>query len=103
MSETGNIFIYYFPSIYERQEVPRAYQNLKMHTYIVAYLLLHVLKKCWCQLPEDGDIITPKHVGTTKKSFLRHCDLTRLMASLFLGFIDHKQRRTTVGRTPLDE
>ena len=31
------------------------------------------------------------------------CDPTRVMASSFLRFLDHIQRRTTVGRTPLDE
>ena len=35
--------------------------------------------------------------------FLWRCDPTRVMASSFLRFIDHTQRRTTVGRTPLDE
>jgi len=30
-------------------------------------------------------------------------DPTRAMASSFLMFLDHTQRRTTVGRTPLDE
>jgi len=25
--------------------------------------LLYVVKKFWCQLPEDGEIIAPKHVG----------------------------------------
>ena len=35
--------------------------------------------------------------------FLWRCDPTRVMASLFLMFLDHTQRRTTVGRTPLDE
>ena len=34
---------------------------------------------------------------------LRRCDPTQVMASSFLRFIDHTQRRTTVGRTPLDE
>jgi hypothetical protein len=34
--------------------------------------------------------------------FLWRCDPTRVMAS-FLGFLDHTQRRTTVGRTPLEE
>ena len=28
---------------------------------------------------------------------------TRAMASLFLRFLDHTQRRATVGKTPLDE
>ena len=34
---------------------------------------------------------------------LWHCDPMRVMASSFLRFLDHTQRRTTVGRTPLDE
>jgi len=34
--------------------------------------------------------------------FLWRCDPTRVMVS-FLMFLDHTQRRTTVGRTPLDE
>ena len=35
--------------------------------------------------------------------FLWRCSQTRAMASSFLRFLDHTQRRTTVGRTPLDE
>ena len=35
--------------------------------------------------------------------FLWRCGPTRAMASSFLRFLDHKQRRITVGRTPLDE
>ena len=35
--------------------------------------------------------------------FLWRCSPTRAMASSFLRFLDHTQRRTTVGRTPLDE
>ena len=31
------------------------------------------------------------------------CDPTRVIVSSFLRFLDHTQRRTTVGRTPLDE
>ena len=34
---------------------------------------------------------------------LWRCDPTRVMASSFLRFLDHTQRRTTVGRTPVDE
>jgi hypothetical protein len=34
---------------------------------------------------------------------LWRCDQTRVMASSFLKLLDHTQRRTTVGRTPLDE
>ena len=35
--------------------------------------------------------------------FLWRCDPTRVMASSFLRFLDHTQRRTTVGRTPPGE
>ena len=28
-------------------------------------LLLYVIKKFWCQLPEDGEIIVPKQVAAT--------------------------------------
>jgi hypothetical protein len=35
--------------------------------------------------------------------FLWPCDPTPFMASSFMRFLDHTQRRTTVGRTPLDE
>ena len=35
--------------------------------------------------------------------FLWLCGPTRAMASSFLRFLDHTQRRTTAGRTPLDE
>ena len=43
--------------------------------------------------------------GSSRKVcfFLWRCDPTRVMASLFLRFLDHTQRRSTVGRTPLDE
>ena len=34
---------------------------------------------------------------------LWRCDPTRVMAFSFLRFLDHTQRRTTVGRTPQDE
>ena len=34
---------------------------------------------------------------------LWRCDPTRVMASSFLRFLDHTQRRITFGRTPLDE
>jgi hypothetical protein len=37
------------------------------------------------------------------KFFMWRCDPTRVMVSSFLRFLDHTQRRTTVGRTPLDE
>jgi hypothetical protein len=46
----------------------------------------------------------PKMVSKTQYFFfVLHCDTTRAMASSFMRFPDHAQRRTTVGRTPLDE
>ena len=35
--------------------------------------------------------------------FLWRCGPMQAMASSFLRFLDHTQRRITVGRTPLDE
>jgi len=35
--------------------------------------------------------------------FLWRCDPTRVMVSSFMRFLDHTQRRSTVGRTPMDE
>jgi len=35
--------------------------------------------------------------------FLWFCDPTRIMAPSFFRFLDHTQRHTTVGSTPLDE
>ena len=43
------------------------------------------------------------HIKRTSLFFLWRCDPTRLMSSSFLMFLDHTQRHTTVGRTPLDE
>jgi len=39
----------------------------------------------------------------TKYFFLWRCGPTWAMASTFLRFLDHTQRRITVGRTPLEE
>jgi hypothetical protein len=36
-------------------------------------------------------------------SLMWGCDPTRVMAASFLMFLDHTQRRSTVGRTPLDK
>jgi hypothetical protein len=43
------------------------------------------------------------HYSTWWLFFLWGCDPTQVMSSLFLRFLDHTQRCTTVGRTPLDE
>ena len=39
----------------------------------------------------------------TNDIFFLRCDPTRVMVSSFLRFLNYIQRRTTVGRTPLDE
>ena len=52
-------------------------------------------------------LLTCSHSSTYRLQllffFLWRCDPTRVMANSFLMFLDHTQRRTTVGRTALDE
>jgi hypothetical protein len=80
---------------------------------------IHTLDTSWISFSgsnrEDTRIgIDDTHIkfyfnfSTTKFSFfnllfLWRCYPMRVMASSFLKFLDHTQRRTTVGRTPLDE
>jgi hypothetical protein len=47
--------------------------------------------------------LVPEYVIYFIIIFLWRCYTTRVMASSFLMFLDHTRRRTTVGRTPLDE
>jgi len=42
-------------------------------------------------------------LGSTSTFLLWRCDPTRVMVSLFLRFLYYTKRRTTVGRTPLNE
>jgi len=44
-----------------------------------------------------------KFKNSNCRFFLWCCDPALVMASSFLRFLDHTLRRTTVGRTPLDE
>ena len=37
--------------------------NVKYLRLLWPILFLYVSKKFWCQLPEDGEVIGPKHVG----------------------------------------
>ena len=50
-------------------------------------------------------MIYPVNISQVKFFFflLWRCDPMRVVAFSFLMFLDHIQRRTTVGRTPLDE
>jgi len=62
--------------IYSYKKCIYTYVYIYMHIYI--YILIHFF-------------------------FLWLCGPTRAMASSFMRFIDHTQRRTTVGMAPLDE
>jgi hypothetical protein len=62
--------------------------NYRIHNRRLLYSLFFIIP--------DGGLLTALF-------FLWRCDLTRVMASSFLRFLDHTQRRTAVGRTPLDE
>ena len=59
-------------------------------------------------LPDDG-VTAPKHVGAvlTLRQLMSYIYIYIYiyiyMERPFLMFLDHTQRRTTVGRTPLDE
>jgi len=46
---------------------------------------------------------TTNYVTSVFIFLLWRCDPTRVMASSFTKFLDHTQRRSTVGRTPPDE
>jgi hypothetical protein len=34
---------------------------------LLAVLLLYILKKFWCQLPENREMMAPKHIGAEYK------------------------------------
>jgi hypothetical protein len=51
---------------------------------------------------EGDEILKQEPLLHTKMAFT-YCDPTRVMASSFLRFLNHTQRRTTVGKTFLDE
>jgi len=42
-------------------------------------------------------------ISRVNNFFLWHCGPKLAMASIFLRFLDHTQRRITVARTPLEE
>jgi len=66
----------------------------------------HVWKTRGCQcsfrlLMVGG--VSPETCWASYNFFLWRCDPTRVMASSFTRFVDHTQRRTTFGKTPLDK
>ena len=68
-----------------------------------------VLQKCRYLIHHPAQRQMPEYNMPDLRSFdprfisLWRCGPTLAMASPFLRFLDHTQRRTTVGRTPLDE
>ena len=66
---------------------------------IIVYFYLHC---CTVHIVSSSSLLF-QLLHFTTLFFLWRCDPTRVMASSFLRFLDHTQRRTTVGRTPLDE
>jgi len=70
-------------------------------------LISHLYSGYWQQSPEESAVSSLAYRVTTQ--YVRiHLTLWRLMSYIymehpFLMFLDHTQRRSTVGRTPLDE
>jgi len=104
-----NPYILWNPNVHYRSReyaphVPLLSQLDPVHTPTSHFLKLH------------HNIILPSTPASSKWSIplsfphqrthpppLWRCGTTRTMASSFLRFLDHTQRRITVGRTPLDE
>ena len=92
---------------------------VKLKTYLICYLhhlLLLIAYFVYLSAVWKADWIYKtnfircclKYVQPTSKIhmmpfFMWRCDPTRVMASSYMRFLDHTQRRITVGRTPLDE
>jgi len=78
-------------------------------TFASDYGIFFFVSVCWwnCLLPYAMEHGNARHSTYRSVSigflFLRRCDPMRVMASSFLKFLDHTQRRTTVDRTPLNE
>ena len=62
--------------------------------------LLYVFKKFWCQLPEDGEIIAPKHVGSRQNILSVNYNIVHLfvLQNLFnsLSKLNHSRIQKTV-------
>jgi len=76
--------------------------NKALHDFTSRQLLLGYKIK-GCEMGGECGTNTVRKRLFSRFFFLWRCDPTRVMASSFLRYLDHTQRRTTVGRTPLDE
>ena len=89
---------------YVLSESPEQQSHLSFFSYSQ-----HSPKILYCNVHEAT--ASPKEIGHNQiffsffffLFFLWRCGPTRAMASSIMRFLDHTQRRTTVGRTPLDE
>jgi hypothetical protein len=112
------------PKIQEKKHTMcYAFLNVNFVTIIsnlakLAYCLHTIKRMCklfgWVLLiPKSSLILSPLRSSLHKPpkkpqnfsffKFLWRCGPTQTLASSFLRFLDHTQRRTIVGRTPLDE
>ena len=57
----------------------------------------------WIYLAQDRDRLRALVNDLTLRFLMSHIYIYIYMEHLFLMFLDHTQRRSTVGRTPLDE
>jgi len=87
---------------------PTDFLNINFHIFPSASRFFQVAS--FLQVSPLNPVSPPHTCHTTRPAhslicitfFLWRCDPTRVMASSFLMFLDHTQRRTSVGMTPLD-
>jgi len=79
------------------QESPDLWFKTTLYQVAVTYILYIYTDLCLYRLNNFG------RNWLDAFFLLWRCDPTRVMAFSFLRFLDHIQRRNTVGRTPLDE
>ena len=72
------------------------HHEFRVHVYIYIYIYIYM---CVCVCVCVGIYIYIYILFF----LLWRCNPPRVMPSSFLRFLDHTQRRTTFGRTPLDE
>jgi len=72
--------------------------NMAINKHSEYVLLVHLPLQQWFR--ESTSLLRKNQI--TFLFFLWRCGPTRAMASSFMRFLDHTQRRITVGRIPLD-